>query len=382
VPITRVYSPDAGIAGGIAADTGRGNLRTQLQQLAQQEAFKYAQLGEQQRQYDLGIAQRGQQGYLDRQFGYTQLAQRGQQFQQGLQADIYARQLAVEGGLAQQELQNRGYEIAQQAANQRTIDTQLGQLARQQQTQQFEKAMADRKGLEQFFLDGKITPQQLQAGRDQWEQIYGMPWSLPDEMAQQQAGLQEQQEMATFAQAMANPITGELPFTPEAIGAMRNAGMSNKEIMDAGMKKLSEERQHKKLQFDVTQGFEEERRKDEEVINDRIRDNERADQKMRQEQEMAQLRVQIQQMQHQQKMQQAATGAYYAAYAKWAAAKSSFVPGEEGGTFNAPEPKMEDFMPPEGAASPAPQLKAGDTEITAPNGKKAILHADGTVTPL
>jgi hypothetical protein len=283
VPITRVYTPDATLAGGIAADTGRGNLLRELQQLNREAQLRYAQLGESQRQYDLGLAARLQQSGLDRQFGYDQMAQRADQFQQGLQADVYAKELGIMGGLAQQDMQNQGYAAYQQQATQRNADTQLAQIAKLRQTQQFEKAMADREAILDYQRNGKLTEQGMQAAIQGWEQQNGMAWGLPDQLANQENDAAQQQRLANLANMVREPDTGAPVLSVDAISSYLEAGGEIKDVPRIQKDLLTASLKAKKDEWDRTTGFNEDVRKNDAHIADLARNDDMASQRIQQE---------------------------------------------------------------------------------------------------
>lgn len=86
-----VYAPDLQVAGQIGIDTGMGNLRTQAQQIAQQDAMRQQALDEQARQFDMSMAMRARSEYLQGQQRNAQLAAQQRSQQASQVARIYAQ---------------------------------------------------------------------------------------------------------------------------------------------------------------------------------------------------------------------------------------------------------------------------------------------------
>lgn len=241
--IRRVYQAPATLAGEVGVQTGRGSRLTELLDMARREELQYAQLAEGQRQYDLGLTAKLQQAEQDRQFGYDQLASREDQFYAGTQADLQARQMQADAGLAQQMLQNAGYAEYQQQATERAYNTQQAQTARAYDDQRFKNFMASREAIMEY--QPRMTDQQYQEAVQQWEQQSGMAWGLPDEMAAAEADDAMRARFEAIANSAISPLTGQPVMSVEQIQARMDNGATQKEIDSYQTKIMSEHRQQK-----------------------------------------------------------------------------------------------------------------------------------------
>lgn len=238
MPIRREHGFDIPL-GPVVKSIGRDQRMRELERQQQLLDLEYAQLDETARRYDLGLAAQMQQSTLDRQFGYDQMGQRADEFQQGLAADVYTRQLDADAGLAQQMLQNAGYEFQQQQITQRAVMNSDAQNARARARRQFDKAMADREAILGMQKEGSLTPRMLEEAIRQWEEQNQMDWGLPDQIAQQQT---EQDVTARVLPAMRQRL-GPLgnTVTDQELGTfILPDGTVNQEGFDAFVKDKQE----------------------------------------------------------------------------------------------------------------------------------------------
>jgi hypothetical protein len=324
-----------------------------LQQAALQDRLSRYEMGN---RTALGFAQlnqTNQNNQLDYMLGQQQLAQRDEQL--GVQAAVAADQ--------QQQLTNR------------TQMSQLGQIARQQQEQKFQNAMAARKSVEDWMRT--VGPRQRQQAVAGWEKEFQMPWGAPDEAM----AVQEEQEMQAKRQQWLGMLqapdgSGEL-IVPENVADMlmnmdpEKAMGSYTKMLDTWTRRKKDEQsaQTTEMQWEETKA-------------NMLRDDERANQTLEHTQVSHEQKLKQAEEQAKQKMVMDAYKNYQSARVKWATAKTA-AKNDEGKKSFGEEPKLEDFLPQEatGEAELEPGLGEGKV-ITNPAGKRAILHEDGTVTPL
>ncbi len=373
MPIDVVYGVDPTLQ-ALAAARGSGAA------VANEQAWRERALAEQQYQFDENSDWRMQQAALQDRLARYEGGNRMALGLGQLQANNQNNQLDYM--LGQQTLAQRdeqlGVEAALQADQQqqqtnRTQMPQLGQIARQQQQQRFEAAMADRKAAEGWLRTA--SPRQQQQFRERWEQTHGIGWTAPEEaMAAEEDAFAEQQRTKLLGMLQAPDGSGQLMAPESVVDAMMQLDPEKQvdawnKIHDTWTRRKKDEQAAK-----VTEA------KQQEAVANMQRDDDRAVQVLEHTQ-----------MSHEQKLKQAAELAkqkmtmtavqnYQAARLKWAAAKVA-AKDEEGKASFGPEPKLEDFMLPETESQLEPGL-GGEEIITNKAGKRAILHADGTVTPL
>lgn len=194
-----------------------------LQQAALQDRLSRYEMGN---RTALGFAQlnqTNQNNQLDYMLGQQQLAQRDEQL--GVQAAVAADQ--------QQQLTNR------------TQMSQLGQIARQQQEQKFQNAMASRKSVEDWMRT--VGPRQRQQAVAGWEKEFQMPWGAPDEAMAQQDAQEQQNRVEGVRRAFANPFDPEQSLLPDGMEEWA-LQLTPKELIDSVGKAQAEERQRRALQ--------------------------------------------------------------------------------------------------------------------------------------
>lgn len=193
-----------------------------VESIALRDQLARYQMGQQAAQFGAQLQSSDRNNQLDYMLGQQSLAQRDEQL--GVQAALQSEQ--------QQQLTNR------------TQLSQLGQIAKQQQQQKFELAMAERKSGEEWMRTA--TPRQQQQFRQRWEQTHGMPWTAPEEALAAQEDEQQQARIVGIRKAFANPFDPEQSLLPE--GAEEWAlQLTPKELMDSAMKAQGEERQRRAL---------------------------------------------------------------------------------------------------------------------------------------
>jgi hypothetical protein len=366
MPIELVYGADP-LLSAQAAAMGSGAAA------AEEQRWREAQLGEQQRQVDLDYDTRLQLAALQNQ---EQRSARGQQFALGaatLQSQNYNNQLDYDLGAQQlaQRDEQLGVEAALQAGQQqqltnRTQLSQLGQIARQQQQQKFELAMAERKSGEEWMRTA--TPRQQQQFRQRWEQTHGLPWTAPEEALAAQEDEQQQARRQQWLGMLQAPDGSEELIVPENVADMLMA-MEPEKAMNSYTKMLDTWTRRKKDE----QAAQTTEMQWEETKANMLRDDERANQSMEHTQVSHEQKMKQAEEQAKQKMVMDAYKNYQAARVKWATAKTA-AKDEEGKKSFGEEPKLEDFLPPE---------SQGEGEIvTNKDGKRARLHPDGSVTPI
>ena len=124
--ITLRYNPAYENVLGVANDTGQGNLRRQLEEIARRDALDQQRLDESARQFDQGL--QAQQ--------YNQVANRGLQWanvaqnQAQLEQQAYNQQATLEARMAEQQMQNDAYAYGQDAQTQRAYGAEQARMAR------------------------------------------------------------------------------------------------------------------------------------------------------------------------------------------------------------------------------------------------------------
>ena len=186
MPITVTHGVDPLLSARIAAIGSAAPIAEEMDREAEQSRRLDEQQAEQRRQFDQKFDYRLEVDALADQFRRQQAGQAAYQFEVGQESNALNRQ--VQYGLGQQQLDMRAQEAAaqqeaamfgQQQQTDRTQIAQLGQIARQQQQQKFEAAMADRKAFEENAL--RMTPRQQQQYRERWSQKYSMDWTAPEQ---------------------------------------------------------------------------------------------------------------------------------------------------------------------------------------------------------
>jgi hypothetical protein len=348
--------------------------------VANEQDWRERALAEQQYQFDQEYDWRVQQAALQDRLARSEMGNRTALGFGQLQSNNYNNQLDYM--LGQQTLAQRdeqlGVEAALQSEQQQQLTnraqmSQLGQIARQQQQQKFEAAMADRKAAEDWLRTA--SPRQAAQFRQRWEQTTALAGTAPDEaMAaeEEQFYMAEREKLKGMLQAPDG--SGKL-MVPEAIvDALMDLDKDKRidawsKIHDTWTRRKKDEQAAKVNEIKWEEAKANMQRDDDRAVQQLSNTQSAHQEKMRQAAELAK-----------QKMTMAAVAKYQAARLEWAKAKSS-AKDEDGKASFGPEPKLEDFMIPEAESLLEPGL-GGDEIITNPAGKRAILHADGTVTPL
>lgn len=375
MPIDVVYGVDPTLQ-ALAAARGSGAA------VANEQAWRERALAEQQYQFDENSDWRMQQAALQDRLARYEGGNRMALGLGQLQANNQNNQLDYM--LGQQTLAQRdeqlGVEAALQADQQqqqtnRTQMSQLGQIAWQQQQQRFEAAMADRKAAEGWLRTA--SPRQQQQFRERWEQTHGIGWTAPEEaMAAEEDAFAEQQRTKLLGMLQAPDGSGQLMAPESVVDAMMQLDPEKQvdawnKIHDTWTRRKKDEQAAK-----VTEA------KQQEAVANMQRDDERAVQTLEHTRASHEQKMKQAEEQAKQKMVMDAYKNYQSAKLKWATAKTA-AKDEEGKKSFGEEPKLEDFLPQEMNAES--QLEPGLSEgkiITNSAGKRAILHEDGTVTPL
>jgi hypothetical protein len=219
--------------------------------VANEQDWRERALAEQQYQFDQEYDWRVQQAALQDRLARSEMGNRTALGFGQLQSNNYNNQLDYM--LGQQTLAQRdeqlGVEAALQSEQQQQLTnraqmSQLGQIARQQQQQKFEAAMADRKAAEDWLRTA--SPRQAAQFRQRWEEKSGLSWNAPDEAMAAEDAQAQQDRIANIRRAFANPFNPEESLLPEGMEewAMQ---LQPKELFDAAMKAQSEERQRQAL---------------------------------------------------------------------------------------------------------------------------------------
>lgn len=289
---------------------------------------------EQDRRFDLDA----QQIALRDQLARYQMGQQAAQFGAQLQATNYNNELDYD--IQSQQLAQRDEQLGVQAALQaqqqqqltsRTQLSQLGQIARQQQQQKFELAMAERKSGEEWMRTA--TPRQQQQFRQRWEQTHGMPWTAPEEALAAQEDEQQQARRQQWVGMLQAPDgSGEL-IVPENVADML-MGMEPEKAMNSYTKMLDTWQRRKKDE----QAAQTTEMQWEETKANMQRDDERANQMLQHTQQSAEQRMSQAEMLHQQRLQHSARLAFNKAKADWLKLKNDPLATDVG-----PEPKPEEY---------------------------------------
>jgi len=369
VGITLKYSPAYENVLGMANETGQGNLRRQLEELARRDALDQQRLDESARQFDQGL--QAQQ--------YNQVANRGlawanvAQDQARIDQQAYLAQQTLEARMAEQQMQNDAYAYGQDAQTQRAYGAEQARMAREAADRRFQKSMKDREVLLDQFNRGMLMPAQKEQAVANWEQQSGMSWGMPDEMAAQEDNQAMQERVAAIESTFfTHPITKEPLVSEGAVAKMLELGMDPKDITAQGLKLQSEARQVEAVKMKSEQ----EKLKQEKVFSDMEADNLRAQQQLQNTQTTTEQKMAMAAEQHKQKMMMNAVNSYQAARLKWAAGQGKAEDDESKAKFG-PEPKLEDFLLPEMSGQ-----DSGQKIITNQYGKRAIQNADGSLTPI
>lgn len=375
--INHIYAPDPTFAAQAISQAGGAEY-----QQGQQDRLQAIE------QFNAQLEQR------DRQF-YDQLA-----YQQDSQALGYAQnqdQLAMrayEGdqnrmaGLAESEMRNQ-YGLADTALRgnlQAAMQGQqtAGMMARDMQETRLKQAMSEHDAIQKAWLDGEhfTSDEQFKQAKGAWENKWGalgLTWGLPDQIAQQQAQQNDEMMVGQIESSFfTNPIDKSLLIDGGAVQSLLKLGMEPKEIATLGVKMQAEARQRAALQQKEKQ---EEIARQGEIANIE-RDNALNAQKFQHTQTAHEQKMAFEAEQAKQKLMMNAVNSYQAARLKWATAKNA-AKDDEGKSTLGPEPKFEDFMPPttDMESQMEPGLRGGKI-VTSPAGKRAILHEDGSVSPL
>ena len=366
--ITLKYNPAYENVLGVANDTGQGNLRRQLEEIARRDALDQQRLDESARQFDQGL--QAQQ--------YNQVASRGLQWanvaqnQAQLDQQAYNQQATLEARMAEQQMQNDAYAYGQDAQTQRAYGAEQARMAREAANRRFEKSMKDREILLDQFKKGMLTPAQEQQARAMWERDSQMSWGMPDEMAANEDNQAMQERVKSIEAFFTHPITKEPLIGEGQVASMLELGMDPNDIVDKGLKLQSEARQVESVKMKSEQ----EKLKQEKVFSDMEADNLRAQQQLQNTQTTTEQKMAMAAEQHKQKMMMNAVNSYQAARLKWAAGQGKAEDDESKAKFG-PEPKLEDFLLPEMSGQ-----DSGQKIITNQYGKRAIQNADGSLTPI
>jgi hypothetical protein len=190
--------------------------------VANEQDWRERALAEQQYQFDQEYDWRVQQAALQDRLARYEMGNRTALGFGQLQSNNYNNQLDYM--LGQQTLAQRdeqlGVEAALQSEQQQQLTnraqmSQLGQIARQQQQQKFESAMADRKAAEDWLRTA--SPRQAAQFRQRWEEKSGLSWNAPDEaMAAEEEQFYTAEREKLKGMLQAPDGSGEL-MVPEAI---------------------------------------------------------------------------------------------------------------------------------------------------------------------
>lgn len=243
--ITLRYNPAYENVLGMANETGQGNLRRQLEELARRDALDQQRLDESARQFDQGLQAQQYNQVANRGLAWANMAQ--DQYRADQQA--YLAQQQLQARIAEQQMQNDAYAYGQDAQTQRAFGAEQARMAREAANRRFEKSMKDREVLLDQFNRGMLMPAQKQQAIANWEQQSGMSWGMPDEMAAQEDNQAMQDRVAALESTFfTHPITKEPLVSEGAVAKMLELGMDPKDITAQGLKLQSEARQTAALQ--------------------------------------------------------------------------------------------------------------------------------------
>lgn len=261
MPIEVVYQTDPALQ-ATAAARGSGAA------VAAEQDWRNRQMAEQQYQFDQEYNWRVQQAALQERMARYDSGNRTAIAGAQIQSNNYNNQLDYDLGrqtLAQRDEQ-LGVEAALQADQQqqltnRTQMSQLGQIARQQQQQKFENAMADRKAAEDWLRTA--SPRQQQQFRARWEQKHGLGWTAPEEAMAQQDQQEKQARVDSVRRAFSNPFEPGKTLLPEGMEEWA-LQLTPNELFSQAMKAQGEERMRRAL---AQKPAEEEKKREEKKIS-------------------------------------------------------------------------------------------------------------------
>lgn len=312
--------------------------------VAAEQDWRERQLAEQQYQFDQEYDWRIQQAALqDRMARYesgNRMAIAGAQ----IQSNNYNNQLDYD--LGQRELGQRseqfGVEAALQADQQQQLTnraqmSQLGQIARQQQEQRFEAAMADRKASEDWMRTA--SPRQQQQFRQQWEQKHGLGWTAPEEaMAQQDAEFEQAQRAKISGMLQAPDGSGQLMAPESVVDALMDLEPDKRidawnKIHDTWTRRQKDLLSTKSHEIEQ-QKFDADRERDDALARQQFEHTQKAN-----EQQMAQA-----EKLHKQKLIQTARSNYQKARSEWIKAQADPLATPESKKALGEEPKLEEYL--------------------------------------
>ena len=159
-------------------------------QFDQQLRLQYLTQGLADQRRGQALALEAYQGDARLGLGYDQLGA-----ETALRADYQDYQADAEMARIEQQM------LANQEATERSRISQMGQLAREQERQTMERALAAQKAIMDY--DGFTSQQQFDETVAQWEQDFGMPWNFPQraiaEHAQRDFAARKQQFVGAMA---------------------------------------------------------------------------------------------------------------------------------------------------------------------------------------
>lgn len=354
--ITLRYNPAYENVLGVANETGQGNLRRQLEELARRDALDQQRLDESARQFDQGLQAQQYNQVANRGLAWANVAQDQARIDQ--QANL--AQQTLEARMAEQQMQNDAYAYGQDAQTQRAYGAEQARMAREAANRRFEKSMKDREILLDQFKKGMLTPAQEQQARAMWERDSQMSWGMPDEMAANEDNQAMQERVKSIEAFFTHPITKEPLIGEGQVASMLELGMDPNDIIDKGLKLQSEARQVEGNKAKAQQA----ELKQQEAVSNMQRDDERAAQTLQHSQEA-----------HKQKMVMDAIKAVQQSKIARAKAIENSMTTEGKGAIPK-ELTLADLLPPELIPNSGPpswylELPVG-AEYTAPDGTKRI----------
>ena len=234
--ITLKYSPAYENVLGMANETGQGNLRRQLEELARRDALDQQRLDESARQFDQGLQAQQYNQVANRGLAWANMAQ--DQYRADQQA--YLTQQQLQARMAEQQMQNDAYAYGQDAQTLRAFGAEQARMAREAADRRFQKSMKDREVLLDQFNRGMLMPAQKQQAIANWEQQSGMSWGMPDEMAAQEDNQAMQERVKSIESFFVHPITKEPLIGEGQVANMLELGMDPSDIVDKGLKLQAE----------------------------------------------------------------------------------------------------------------------------------------------
>lgn len=343
MPIDYVHGADPLLQAQAAAMGAYAPVAEELRRYEEQQALRERQYADEQDwRLQAALLQQGmERNRLGQQAAFQSAQLQSQNYNNEMDYALGAQQLDQQAARA--EMQAALTAQGQEEQTRRAQMSQLGQIARQQQGQQFQLAMADYKSFND--VANQYTPRQQEQFWQRWEQKYGMSRTAPQEaMMAEDSAAQDAKRQQYVGMLQAPDGSGEMMGPPGLADLMMT--LPPEKAADVATKTYDTWTRRKK---DEQQAKAQETQWQESVANMQ-RDDERANQQLEhtqqsheQQMQMAQEKARAAAEQNRQKILATAATNYQSVMAKRAAAKSAAM----GMTVDlGPDPKLEDFLPP------------------------------------